>query len=317
VGGEESAGASAPPPDTRGELQDGKEMVRFGRLTTRKTAFQLLTALTAGVVATTAFVATAAAEQPHDWQIGMQPAATLVKERLSAFHDELQVIIFLIAGFVMCLLLYCILRFNARRNPAPSRTTHNPLLEIMWTVVPVLILITIAVPSFKLMYYMADIPNQALVIKVTGHQWYWTYSYPTEGGLTFDSNVLLGANRKPEEPRLLAVDNPLVVPVGENVEVDVTSTDVIHSWFISSFGVQEYAIIGRDNKSWFNVLHPGTYYGQCNQLCGINHSRMPIEVVALSKADFQQWLGEAKKKFAANGAAAAVRVAAADRAAGN
>jgi cytochrome c oxidase subunit II len=272
-------------------------------------------ALTSFAVAVLAFAAGAAAEQPHDWELGMQAPATLVKERLSAFHDELLVIIFLISGFVMALLIYVMLRFNHRRNPTPSRTTHNPLLEIMWTVVPVLILITIAVPSFKLMYYMADIPQHAMRIKVTGHQWYWTYSYPDQGGLTFNSTIVPGSDLKPGQPRLLTVDNPLVVPTNENIEVDVTSTDVIHSWFIPSFGVQEYAVIGRINKSWFNIVHPGTYYGECNQLCGINHSRMPIEVMAMSKAGFQQWLTAAKKKFAANGSRAAVRVAAADAAA--
>jgi cytochrome c oxidase subunit 2 len=294
---------------------DVRRMLRLTGSAKRQARLRALFSLVLFVVAPLAFATVAAAEQPHPWQLGMQPPATLVKERLSGFHDELLVIIFLISGFVMSLLIYVILRFNHRRNPVPSRTTHNPVVEIVWTVVPVLILVTIAIPSFKLMYYMADIPRPALRIEVTGHQWYWSYGYPDQGGLTFDSTVLRGANRKPGEPRLLAVDNPLVVPAGENIRVDVTSTDVMHSWFIPSFGVQEYAVIGRDNASWFNILHPGTYYGECNQICGLNHSDMPIEVVAMTKDGFQHWLAEAKKKFAAIGGRSAVRVAAAEPAA--
>ncbi len=286
-------------------------MLRLTGFSTKRTTLRGLVIAALGAVVAWAGAATAWAAQPRPWELGMQPPATLVKERLSAFHDELLVIIFLISAFVMALLLYVILRFDHRRNPVPSRTTHNPVIEIIWTVVPVLILITIAIPSFKLMYYMADIPKPALTIQVTGHQWYWTYTYPGQGGLSFDSSILRGANRKPDQLRLLAVDNPLVVPTGENVEVDVTSTDVIHSWFIPSFGVQEYAVIGRDNKSWFNILHPGTYYGECNQICGLNHSVMPIEIVALSPDGYQQWLVGAKKKFASNGSAATQQLAAA------
>jgi cytochrome c oxidase subunit II len=299
-------------------MTDGGEMLRLTRFSKKWAALRAFVIVTLGTAMAGAAGAPAAAEQPRPWELGMQPPATLVKERLSAFHDELLVIIFLIAGFVMALLMYVMLRFNHRRNPVPSRTTHNALIEILWTVVPVLILITIAIPSFKLMYYMADIPKPAMTIKVTGHQWYWTYTYPGEGGLSFDSNILRGANRKPGEPRLLAVDNPLVVPADEDIEVDVTSTDVIHSWFLPSFGVQEYAVIGQENKSWFNVLHPGTYYGECNQICGVGHSDMPIEVVAMTKQGFQQWLAGAKKKFAANGSnGAALQVAAVPTAAGN
>jgi cytochrome c oxidase subunit II len=294
-------------------------MVRLTGFSTKRMTLRWLATVALGAVAVAACAATAMAAQPRPWELGMQPPATLVKERLSAFHDELLVIIFLISAFVMGLLLYVILRFNHQRNPVPTRTTHNALIEIIWTVVPVLILITIAIPSFKLMYYMADIPKPDLTVEVTGHQWYWTYTYPDQGGLTFDSNIVQDANLKPGQLRLLTVDNPLVVPAGENVEVKVTSTDVIHSWFIPSFGVQEYAVIGRSNDSWFNILHPGTYYGECNQICGMNHSDMPIEVVAMSKAGFQQWLVGAKKKFAANGSAAPLRLAAdaAPPAAGN
>jgi cytochrome c oxidase subunit 2 len=209
------------------------------------------------------------------------------------------------------LLVYVMVRFDHRRNPVPSRTTHNPWLEILWTTIPILILITIAVRSFKLMYYMAEIPQHALTITATGHQWYWTYRYPDQGGLTFDSNVIADADLKPGQKRLLDVDNPLVVPAGENVALKVTSTDVIHSWFLPSFGVQEYAIIGRNNETWFNVRRPGTYYGECNQICGVNHAFMPIKVVAMSKEDFRHWLSDAKKRFGWNGGGAPLNVAAA------
>jgi cytochrome c oxidase subunit 2 len=286
-------------------------MARLTGVSMKRLGPRVLCLAAFAVFATTALAAAASAAQPRPWQLGMQPPGTLVKERLSAFHDELLVIIFLISGFVMALLLYVIVRFNHLRNPVPSRTTHNPLIEIAWTVIPVLILITIAIPSFKLLYYMADIPKPALTVTATGHQWYWTYTYPDQGGLTFDSNVIPDTDLKPGQKRLLDVDNPLVVPAGENVELRVTGTDVIHSWFVPSFGVQEYAIIGRINKSWFNILQPGTYYGECNQICGINHGFMPIKVIAMPNDAFRQWLVDARKKFGSNGGGAPVHLAAA------
>ena len=180
----------------------------------------------------------------------------------------------------------------------PTRTSHNTVIEMLWTVLPVLILVIIAIPSFKLMYYMDRVPNPDMTIKVTGHQWYWTYEYPDQAGLSFDSNLIPEADLKSGQKRLLDVDNPLVVPVDTVIRVYVTGTDVIHSWFIPSFGVQEYAIVGRLNESWMKVEHPGVYYGQCNQICGINHAFMPIKIEAVSKGDFEHWLGDAKKKFA-------------------
>jgi cytochrome c oxidase subunit 2 len=252
------------------------------------------------------------AAEPYPWQLGMQPAATPVEARLEAFNNELLVIIGLITAFVLGLLLYVIIRFSARRHPVPTRTSHNPVLEILWTIVPVLILVIIAIPSFKLMYYMDRVPNPDMTIKVTGHQWYWSYAYPDQKGLTFDSNLVQAANLKPGQPRLLTVDNPLVVPVDTNVRVLITSTDVMHDWFVPSFGVQEYAIIGRTNESWFRIDHPGTYRGQCDQICGINHAFMPVEVKAVSKDEFKRWVAEAQKKYAHDGDDPhAVRVAAA------
>jgi cytochrome c oxidase subunit 2 len=239
------------------------------------------------------------AAEPQPWQMNFQPPATPVMERLVDFHDELLVIITLITIFVLGLLAYVMVRFHHTRHPLPTRTSHNPVIEILWTVVPVVILVLIAIPSFKLMYYMDRVPNADMTIKVTAHQWYWSYEYPDLGGLGFDSNLIQEKDLKPGQKRLLEVDNPLVVPVDTNVRVQVTGSDVIHSWFVPSFGVQEYAVIGRLNESWFRVEHEGTYYGECNQICGVNHAFMPINVVAVSKPDFQKWLGDAKKKFAA------------------
>ena len=239
------------------------------------------------------------AAEPKPWQMNFQPPATPVMEQLVDFHDELLIIITLITIFVLGLLAYVMVRFHHTRHPLPTRTSHNPVIEILWTVVPVVILVLIAIPSFKLMYYMDRVPNADMTIKVTAHQWYWSYEYPDQGGLGFDSNLIQEKDLKPGQKRLLEVDNPLVVPVDTNVRVQVTGSDVIHSWFVPSFGVQEYAVIGRLNESWFRVEHEGTYYGECNQICGVNHAFMPINVVAVSKPDFQKWLGDAKKKFAA------------------
>ena len=239
----------------------------------------------------------ALADQPHDWEIGFQAAATPITERIHNFHDELLVVVFAIALFVVGLLAYVMVRFNARSHPVPTRTSHNTVIEVLWTVVPVLILVTIAIPSFKLMYYMDRVPDSKMTIKVTGHQWYWEYTYPDNGNLDFNSNVIADKDLKPGEPRLLSVDNPLVIPVNTTIRVQVAGSDVIHSWFVPSFGVQEYAVIGRLNEAWMRVLHPGTYYGECNQICGVNHAFMPIEVKVVSQDDFQKWLSDAKTKF--------------------
>jgi cytochrome c oxidase subunit II len=257
--------------------------------------------------------ALAADELPQDWQFGFQAAATPVREHIDTLNDELLIIITVITLFVLGLLAYVMIRFNAKRNPVPSQATHNSVLELVWTAVPVLILLAIAIPSFKLMYYMDRTPKPDMTLKVTGHQWYWTYEYP-DSKLQFDSNGLSDeADAKAGKPRMLGVDNPVVVPVGAVVRVLVTSTDVIHSWFMPAFGVQEYAVIGRSNYAWMQIDRPGTYYGECNQICGNNHPFMPIEVHAVSKDDFAKWLDAAKKKFAHNDGTAPAMLA--DRAA--
>jgi cytochrome c oxidase subunit II len=276
-------------------------MVRLGRSITRSAAARTGLVLFLALAGIAGLAAVAWAAEPKPWQLGMQPSATPVHERLAEVHDLLLVIIFAISVFVLGLLLYVMVRFHHTRSPVPTRTSHNAVIEFLWTVIPVLILVVIAIPSFKLMYYMDGVPNADMTIKVTGNQWFWSYEYPDQGGLKFDSNLIDDKNLKPGDKRLLSVDNPLVVPVGATVRVQIAGVPegVIHSWFVPSFGVQEYAVPGRLNESWFQVEHAGTYYGECNQICGVNHSRMPIEVKAVGKPEFDKWLGEAKKKFAA------------------
>jgi cytochrome c oxidase subunit 2 len=272
---------------------------------------RILAAPLLGIPGVVTVAAAVGAAEPIPWQIGFQPPATPVQARVEAFNNELTVIIGLITAFVLGLLLYVIVRFGGRRHPVPTRTEHNTVIETLWTVIPVLILVIIAIPSFKLMYFMDRVPNPHMTIKVVGHQWYWSYQYPDQGGLAFDSNLVQAANLKPGQPRLLTADHPLVVPVDTNIRVLVASTDVIHSWFMPSFGVQEYAMPGRDNESWFRIEQEGTYRGQCNQICGINHAFMPIEVKAVSKDEFQHWLAAARKQFTDAGGTGLVRVAAA------
>jgi cytochrome c oxidase subunit 2 len=280
------------------EAEAAGAMVRLTRWLAERP--ERVRALLAGAAAAGAAgsAAGARAAEPHPWQLGFQPPATPVQARLEAFNNELTVIIGLITVFVLGLLLYVIVRYRASRNPVPSHRTHNTVIEILWTIIPVVILVIIAIPSFKLMFFMADVPDPHMTVKVTGHQWYWTYTYPDSGNLAFDSNIVQQADLKPGQLRLLTVDHPLVVPVDTNIKVDVGSTDVIHSWFMPSFGVQEYAMPGRENEAWFRIPKEGVYHGQCNQLCGLNHAFMPIVVKAVSKDEFKRWLVEAKKEFA-------------------
>ena len=243
------------------------------------------------------FAGAAHATGPVPWEMGFQPAATPVMERIEDFHHLLLVIITLIALLVLVLLLYAVWRFSAKRNPVPTKTTHNTLLEMAWTIVPVIILVVIAVPSFKLLYYEDVIPKADMTIKATGHQWYWSYEYPDNGKISFDSLIVPDDQLKKGQPRLLTVDNPVVVPVNTTVRVITTGADVIHSWAVPSFGVKQDAIPGRLGETWFRVLKVGTYYGQCSELCGINHGFMPIEVQAVSKAKFESWVASKKAEL--------------------
>ena len=256
-----------------------------------------LAALVLGLLTAVTVTPIAMAQAPRPWEIGMQPAFSPVKQRIIALHDLVLVIITLITIFVGVLLAWVIYRYNERRNPNPSRTSHHTLLEVAWTILPVLILVVIAIPSFRLVYY-EDRTNKAdLTVKVTGHQWYWEYTYPDNNNLDFSSYVVPDDQLKPGQLRLLDVDNPLVVPAGKNIRILTTSADVIHSFFIPSLGVQRYAIPGRTIETWFRANKPGMFYGQCNQICGTNHSRMPIAVQAVPEQEFNAWLEQAKTKF--------------------
>jgi len=238
------------------------------------------------------------AQQPRPWEIGMQPAASPVKAQIISLHNLVLVIITIITLFVAALLAVVVYRFRASKHPVPSRTSHNTVLEIAWTLFPVLILIVIAIPSFRLVYYEDRTRDADLTIKVTGHQWYWEYTYPDKGNIDFNSNLVQDEDLKPGQPRLLTADNELVLPVGKNVRILMSSGDVIHSFFIPSLGVQRYAIAGRLIETWVRIDRPGTYYGECNQICGENHSRMPIEIRGVSPQEFDTWLVEAKTKYA-------------------
>ena len=243
-------------------------------------------------------VSTAFAAEPQPWQLGLQDPAGSIAEKATSLHNMLLVIITVISLFVLGLLVYVCVRFRASANPKPSKTSHNTIIEILWTVVPVLILVVIAVPSFQLLYYMDKTKDTEMVIKVTGNQWYWNYEYPDEN-ISFDSYLVDEEDLGEDQIRLLSVDNPMVVPAGTRIKLLVTGNDVMHSFFVPSLAVQIYSIAGRINEAWIDVPE-GTkkYYGQCNQICGVNHAYMPIVVQALNEADYAEWLLNAKEEFA-------------------
>lgn len=263
-----------------------------------------------GLAAAVMLAPAALAEEAQDWQLGMQAGVTPVRDQIDFLHDDiLMPVIGFITVFVLGLLLVTIVRFNARRHPTPSQTTHNTVIEVIWTTVPILILLVIFVPSIKLLYYNDRTQHADMTLKVTGHQWYWSYEYPDQGDISFDSTMIPEDEQvKRGLPRLLEVDNPVVLPVGATVRILVSGTDVIHSWFVPAAGVQEYAVVGRTNESWMRVERPGTFYGQCNQICGLNHPFMPIEIKAVDKAEFPKWL-ECQKKPPKEGCGAFTKTA--------
>jgi cytochrome c oxidase subunit II len=246
----------------------------------------------------------AAAGHPEPGEMGMQEAVTPIAHEIhSLYYNILTPIIFIISLFVLALIFWVIFRFNEKRNPTPSRTTHNAILEVAWTVVPVMILVVIAIPSFRLLTHQLTLPDADVTVKVTGKQWYWTYDYPPDqgGGFEFDSYMKPEDQLKPGELRQLAVDNEAVVPVGKIVRVQVTAADVIHSFTIPSFGIRIDAVPGRLNETWFKAEREGLYYGQCSKLCGENHAYMPIAFRVVSEQEYTAWLADAKKKFASAG----------------
>lgn len=253
--------------------------------------------------------------QPTPGGLGLQPAGDALRRQAADFHDHILLpVITAIALFVLALLIIVMVRFNKRANPTPAKWTHNTLLEVVWTTVPVLILAVIAVFSFRLLFAYHDMPKPDLTVKATGNQWYWSYEYPATvgGGISFDSNLLAKDQAETQKrPYMLAVDHPLVVPVGKTVQVLVYGSDVLHSFFIPAFGVQQTAVPGRVNSVWFHADKPGAYYGQCNELCGVKHAFMPIEVDVLSQADYDAWVAaHAKPAPAASAPAAAAAQAA-------
>ena len=243
---------------------------------------------------------------PDPGQLGFQVGVTDIAREIHGFYDDLLFpIITAICLFVMALLGWCVYRFNEKRNPVPSRTTHNTLLEVAWTILPVLILVVIAIPSFRLLTRQLELPKPDITIKATGKQWYWSYDYPKDqdGGFGFDSTRLDDKDLKPGDIHLLSVDNEAVVPVGKNIQVNVTGADVIHGFIVQSLGIRIDAVPGRLNSTWFKADREGIYYGQCSKLCGKDHAYMPIAIRVVSPPAYEAWLQDAKKKYADNGGA--------------
>ncbi len=248
-----------------------------------------------------ASAALAGTGQPSPWQMNMQVPVTESAEFLGAMHNGVNIVIALISAFVLLLLIIVVVRFNEKANPVPSKTTHHTGLEIAWTLIPALILVGIAIPSFRLLTMQVQLPKADITVKAVGHQWYWSYEYPEDqgGGFTFDSYMLSREDAaKANQPALLAVDNELVLPAGKTVVVQVVGADVIHNFAVPSFGIRMDAVPGRLNQTWFKTDREGMYYGQCSRLCGANHAYMPIAVRIVSPDAYASWLTEAKKKFA-------------------
>lgn len=249
------------------------------------------------------------ASAPHDWQLGFQEALSPTMKDMVSFHDLLLVVIILITVFVLGLLGYTCVRFSAKNNPVPSTTTHNTLIEVVWTVVPVLILVAVSVRSLQVLYHVGTVPESEITLKVTGYQWYWEYDYPEEG-IGFVSNMLTDdqiaevqtelKKSGSDAPvyRLLETDNVIVLPVNTNVRVQMTSADVIHSWAVPALGVKTDTVPGRLNETWLNIEKEGYYFGQCSELCGRLHAFMPITIKAVSAEEYEAWVVKAKEEFA-------------------
>jgi cytochrome c oxidase subunit 2 len=244
------------------------------------------------------FAGVAIAAEPQPWQLGFQSPVTPVAEQAHQFHDALLVIIAVISLFVLVLLAIVVVRFNEKSNPTPSKTSHNTLIEVLWTVVPVLILVGIAIPSFRLMYFADRTEEAEMTIKAIGQQWYWSYEYPDYDNFTFDALLVPEAELADPTKRLLETDTHVVVPVDTNVRLLTTGGDVIHSWAMPAFHVKVDSVPGHVNETWFRVTEEGTYYGQCSELCGVGHAYMPIVVEVVSKEKFAEWVAKAQEEYA-------------------
>ena len=238
------------------------------------------------------------ANQPKNWQLGFQDSASQGMTEIVSFHNNILLpVIIAISVFVLFLMIYVCIRFRASKNPNPSKTTHNVAVEVLWTLIPCLILIVMAVPSFKILYKQDTIPKADVTVKAVGYQWYWGYEYPDEN-IIFESYMIKDEELKENQPRLLTVDNEVVVPVNKVVKVLITANDVLHAWALPSFGVKRDAVPGRINETWFKADKVGTFYGQCSELCGIQHAFMPITVRVVTDEEYAIWLADAKMKFA-------------------
>jgi len=256
---------------------------------------RLLGVAVAGMALAAGGMASAEMGQPAPWEVTLQQAASPVMENIVWFHNLLLWVITLITLFVLVLLILIVVKFNAKAHPVPSKTTHNTLLEVAWTLIPVLILVGIAVPSFRLLFLQLDTPKADITIKATGKQWYWSYAYPDNGKFEFDSLM-----SQDKQPRLLGVDNEMVVPVNKVIRVQTTGADVIHAFAVPAFGIKIDAIPGRLNETWFKATKTGMFYGQCSELCGKDHAFMPIAVRVVNDQEFASWVEAAKKKYATN-----------------
>ena len=257
-----------------------------------------LGALGAGLAGLAGAAGTALAQQPTDWEVDFQTALSPSMERIVDFNLMVTIIIVIITAFVFALMAWIVIRYNKKRNPVPSKTTHNTMLEVIWTVVPVIILLVIAVPSFRLLYYTDRVEDADMTLKAIGHQWYWSYEYPDHGDFTFDALMLEDDELEEGQPRLLATDEAVVLPVGVKIRLLTTADDVIHSWAIPAFGVKMDSVPGRVNETWFQINREGTYYGQCSELCGTLHGFMPIMIEAVSQEEFDAWVEEAQEEYA-------------------
>ena len=247
---------------------------------------------------TTFSALTSFADKPMPWQITFQQAASPLMRQLHDFHNLLLWITGAIVLFVVFLIFYVILRFNAKANPVPARFTHNVAIEIVWTIIPIIILVIIAIPSFRILKMAEHSPKADMAIKVIGSQWYWTYSYPDHGNFEFDSYLIPEENLQPGQLRLLEVDNRIIIPQGATIKFLITAADVMHSFAVPALGIKTDAVPGRVNETWTRIDKKGVYYGQCSELCGIKHGFMPIAIEVVSQEEFDQWLVEAKVKFA-------------------
>lgn len=238
-----------------------------------------------------------AAYAASNWQLGFQKAVTPVMEQIESLHNILMIVITITVLIVFILIAYVILRFNAKANPIPNKFSHNLTIEIIWTIIPVIILCIIAVPSIRTLYYINTTPEPEMTVKVVGYQWYWHYQYPDHGNFEFDSYMIQDAKLTSTDLRLFEVDNRVVIPANTNVKFLITAGDVIHSFAVPAFGIKTDSVPGRVNETWVRVTEPGIYRGQCSELCGINHGFMPIVVEVVTKQEFDEWIAKAKEKY--------------------